>query len=619
VAAVEPAITVVVEGGGRQDALVHSVPPGSTVVTATPDGGLASVGADGTPPPQSSTLAGLADIVRSSSCDVLFVSEPGLLTMSILADLRRSLALDSSCATASVEAQPRGVPGLPGPVIDEPLRGVVLARRSHLVLALDEAGLHADEPGSARTSGDLFRSVFATLVRPGFVHRAAGLPDGLTRNESATAPTGGRRLGSIVLDGRCLRYPLSGTQLFGLELLGALVRAGEDVAVLVPDEIHPSITPHLERLDGAVRQVRRSGVGRPEVFHRPFQIGSLEALTDCLEIGGRLVLTHLDMIVERASEYARSDHSWDRYRTTTAAALSSADEIGFLSRHTVVDAASDGLLDVDRATVVPLGVDHLRRQTDCDPARPLDGRPFMLVLGNAYWHKNRVFAIRLLEWLVEREDWDGGLVLAGGDPAIGSSRAAEAAVVARSSALAGRVLDLGHVTDDDRQSLYRGAELVLFPSLFEGFGLVPFEAAAMGRPCVYSHVAAMRELLPGAGALPSFDLEAAGPFVLDVLESPDVAARIVAAINGAAAGLTWERTAEGYLDVYARALAREPRGVSRLLLTSVPAQWWRMREQEALVLEVYRRRRGFRAAVDATIRAGAIARRAARRAHPPRN
>ena len=615
----EPPITVVVEGRGGHHSVAHLVPSGSTVVAATPEGELASVGREGVSGRRPSTLAGLADIVRSSSSDVLFVSESGLLTTSALADLHRSLSLDSSCATASVEAEPRGLPGLPGPVIDEPLRGVVLARRSHLVLGLDEAGLHADEPGSVRTNDDLFGSVFATLVRPGFVHRAAGRPDGAAPGEGAAAPARGRRVGTIVLDGRCLRYPLSGTQLFGLELLGALARAGEDVAVLVPDEIHPSIIPYLARLEGAVRRVRRSEIGRPEVFHRPFQIGSLEALTDCLEIGRRLVLTHLDMIVERASAYARSDDSWDRYRTTTAAALSSADQIGFLSRHTVVDAASDGLLDVDRATVVPLGVDHLERHPDCDPARPLDGRPYMLVLGNAYWHKNRVFAIRLLQWLLERHGWDGGLVLAGGDPALGSSRAAEAALVGRSASLAGRVIDLGHVTDEDRQSLYRGADLVLFPSLFEGFGLVPFEAAAIGRPCVYSHVASMRELLPPDGALPSFDLEEAGPFVLEVLENRDIAARVVAAIDEAAAGLTWDRTAREYLGVYGRALAREPRGVSRLLLSSVPARWWRMSEQEALVLEVYRRRRGFRFAVDAAIRAGATARRAARRGQPSRD
>ncbi len=615
----EPPITLVVEGRSGPHSVAHLVPSGSTVVTVTPDGELASVGPDGVPGRRPSTLAGLADVVRSISFDVLFVSEPALLTRSVLADAHRSLALDSSCATASVEAEPRGGPGLPGPVIEEPLRGVVLARRSHLILALDEAGLHADQLGAVRTNDDLVHSVFATLVRPGFVHRAAGRPDGVAPGESAAAPARARRVGRIVLDGRCLRYPLSGTQLFGLELLGALARAGEDVAVLVPDEIHPSISPYLARLEGAVRRVRRSDIGSPEVFHRPFQIGSLEALTDCLEMGGRLVLTHLDMIVERASAYARSDDSWDRYRTTTAAALSSADEIGFLSRHTAVDAASDGLLDVDRATVVPLGVDHLERHPDCDPARPLDGRPYMLVLGNAYWHKNRVFAIRLFQWLLERHAWDGGLVLAGGDPALGSSRAAEAALVGRSASLAGRVIDLGHVTDEDRQSLYRGADLVLFPSLFEGFGLVPFEAAAMGRPCVYSHVASMRELLPPDGALPSFDLEEAGPFVLEVLENREIAARVVAAIDEAAAGLTWDRTAREYLGVYGRALAREPRGVSRLLLTSVPARWWRMSEQEALVLEVYRRRGGFRFAVDAAIRAGATARRAARRGQPSRD
>ena len=77
-------------------------------------------------------------------------------------------------------------------------------------------------------------------------------------------------------------------------------------------------------------------------------------------------------------------------------------------------------------------------------------------------------------------------------------------------ALRWRFPDLGHVAESTQGRLYRDALLVLFPSLYEGFGLIPFEAASVETACAYSHRASMRELLPRVGALPSFDIEEAG-------------------------------------------------------------------------------------------------------------
>ena len=75
----------------------------------------------------------------------------------------------------------------------------------------------------------------------------------------------------------------------------------------------------------------------------------------------------------------------------------------------------------------------------------------------------------------------------------------------------------------------------------------------------------MGELLPAVGALPSFDLEEAGGFVAGLLSSEALARSVVDAISEIAAGLTWDRTAAGYLDVYERALARPRRAVSDTL------------------------------------------------------
>ena len=455
----------------------------------------------------------------------------------------------------------------------------------------------------------------ACLVRPGFVHRLCGGVEQAEAHEPRPAlGHSRRRVGDVVVDARCLGHPLSGTQVNVLGLLGGIVRAGANVSVLVPRDVHPTVAPKLVALREAMPFIERVGPGRPTVFHRPFQIASLKVLAECLSMGERLVLTHLDMILDRTPGYAGSTASWERYRSVTSAALSSADGLGFLSRHTANDAASDGVLDLDRVAVIHPGVDHLCATTDGPGGSPrVGGRPYLLVVGNAYWHKNRPFALRLFRWLVEHRGWDGALVLIGQHPEPGSSRSAETVVLEEAPVLAGRVIDLGHVTDAERDSLYRGAELVLFPSLSEGFGFVPFEAATFGRACAYARRSSMSELLPADGALPSFDLEEAGPFVLGLLESEAARERLVAAVRAAAAPLTWDRAAAGYLALYARAAGSAPRGVSRTLVVSSPEGASRTSEHEARVLDIYRRRRVFRVAVEAAIRAGSTRLRVPRR------
>ena len=265
-----------------------------------------------------------------------------------------------------------------------------------------------------------------------------------------------------------------------------------------PAELHPTVVPRVASLAAGVRFAERHRVGRPDILHRPFQVTSLHDLADRLEIGERFVLTHQDMIWDRTRAYHVGDARRD-YRVATSAALSVADEVGFLSFHAAIDAASDGALALERATVVPLGVDHfVGRDVPETVARPLADRPFLLMVGSSFWHKNRVFSLRLLEWLVDEHGWEGGLVLVGGHHERTSSRRAEERFLAQAPSLSDRVIDLGHVPESEQLALYRDAELVLFPSLYEGFGFIPFEAAALGTASVYARRSAMDELLPAS-------------------------------------------------------------------------------------------------------------------------
>src|SRR5581483_7427540 len=127
-------------------------------------------------------------------------------------------------------------------------------------------------------------------------------------------------------------------------------------------------------------------------------------------------------------------------------------------------------------------------------------------LGADYLHKNRPFAIRLVDALRRRHGWEGKLVLAGTHVPHGSSAAAESELLARTPELAKVVIDLGPVDEKEKQWLMRAAAAHLAPSSFEGFGLAPLEAAAAGKPCIFAAQTSLAEIIdPTAATIVPWD------------------------------------------------------------------------------------------------------------------
>jgi glycosyltransferase involved in cell wall biosynthesis len=84
-------------------------------------------------------------------------------------------------------------------------------------------------------------------------------------------------------------------------------------------------------------------------------------------------------------------------------------------------------------------------------------------------------------------------------------------------------LELGYVRDAELPSLYALADLFVFPSLLEGFGLPPVEAMACGCPVVATTVGSLPEVVGDAGLLvPPQDPQALAGAIRSLLDDDDL-------------------------------------------------------------------------------------------------
>ncbi len=175
----------------------------------------------------------------------------------------------------------------------------------------------------------------------------------------------------------------------------------------------------------------------------------------------------------------------------------------------------------------------------------------MLCLGTDYRHKNRPFALRVLEELQRRHGWGGRLVFAGTRVAHGSSAADEERVLAGAPAVAEAVVELGPVSEEEKAWLLDRASLVIYPTIHEGFGLVPFEAGGYGVPCMWAAGTSLSEVLPDSAAeIVAWDVVLTADRALELLRDAAARERNVAAIRGAATRLSWDASAERLLELY---------------------------------------------------------------------
>ena len=179
-------------------------------------------------------------------------------------------------------------------------------------------------------------------------------------------------------------------------------------------------------------------------------------------------------------------------------------------------------------------------------------RPYVLAVGTAEPRKDLPGLVAAFSAVATALP-DLQLILAG--PPGWGSEALEQAIAA--STARDSIVTTGYVDGPALAALLERASVLAYPSIYEGFGFPPLQAMAAGVPVVVTRAGALVETVGDACLSVSIgDVDGLAAAIIAAVSDEAVRTILTTAGHARVADFTWDRTAEGLVDVYRRAAAR---------------------------------------------------------------
>ena len=362
------------------------------------------------------------------------------------------------------------------------------------------------------------------------------------------------------MDGRAFASPAGGVRRYVSELYGALaaVAGGEDVEIVAIGAPGDATLPAGVARRGALRfptnlgwmaaslplAVRGAGL---DVFHAPAYTAPLWGVHP-------QALTIHDVSYERKPEWNAYRNDRVRRAFYRRAALA-ADRIVTDSAFSRDEIAAAYGIAAEKIAVVPLAAATAFRPGGFDPSRAPAGvdQPYALHVGDLHVRRNLDTALDAVLTLRK-----GGspirLVCAGVDRGIGAS------LLGKAAGDPGALVLTGAIDEAALVNLYRGATLLVYPSMYEGFGLPVLEAMQTGVPVVAARCASVPEVGGDAAVLlDPLDARAWRDAIGAACQDEAMRSRLREAGLARAAQFSWGRTAADTLAVLRQCAAKERR------------------------------------------------------------
>ncbi len=234
-------------------------------------------------------------------------------------------------------------------------------------------------------------------------------------------------------------------------------------------------------------------------------------------------------------------------------------------------------IGAERVSLIYWAVDDIFSQRNATPVKELPARAWMsdeyiLYVGSLEPRKNIKTLVEAFELVRQRQpERRTKLILIGGESPLFRQ------VRLNVKQFRDDVIFKGFVTDELLREYYQRAALVVYPSLYEGFGLPPLEAMASGTPVVTSNTSSIPEVVGDAAIMVNpLDTEQLAAAIERVLVDKPLQATLRARGLKQVEKFNWYRVARATLAVYYDVFRADATGRS---VEVIPMESWRKLRQ----------------------------------------
>jgi glycosyltransferase involved in cell wall biosynthesis len=356
----------------------------------------------------------------------------------------------------------------------------------------------------------------------------------------------------LVINGRFLSQAVSGVQRYATEIVtaldgllaeGALPQwKGVPVRIVAPADATPP--PSLRHI-----AVDIAG-GKGSHLWDQTTLAAAARGVPLLSLGASGPLLHRNhlVVIHDAAPYRHPEHFGRAYglvHRTLGRVFARTARLATVSDFSRRELSELFGLAADSIVVAPNGWEHLARLAPRRGAvdKLTGGAPFFVTVGNLTANKNLAVAVKAF-----------GLLPPGTAKLVVVGRA-DASIFGQASAGVAHpdVIFAGRLDDEDMAELLRDSRALIFPSIYEGFGIPPLEAMQAGTRVLASTAEAVIEVCEGvADFFPPHDAERLAGLIREVLvEAPDARAVRIAAGHARLERYSWRKSAGILADALA--------------------------------------------------------------------
>jgi glycosyltransferase involved in cell wall biosynthesis len=264
------------------------------------------------------------------------------------------------------------------------------------------------------------------------------------------------------------------------------------------------------------------------------------------------IVTIHDLAFSKMALYSKGFTKSLQYWTEKA--LQTAGRVIAISENSRKDIEALGVVEPERIRVIYSGSGHIVSEEEIQYERVDDvyaafqlPRKYILFVGVLHPRKNIPFLVRSYAKLRRETQIPHGLVIAG----IRGPATEDITKLIQELDIISDVTITGYVEDWQLSLLYKHADLFVFPTLYEGFGLVVLEAMHYGVPVVATDCSSIREVVGNAATLvPCNDIEAMTKAIYKLLVDSKLRRERITQGKEQAAKFSWQRCASETLSLY---------------------------------------------------------------------